>query len=242
MLHRTLYAQPHYIDYSDHADGQHIQSDFISTYRNGILNDNERAELLAIMNEETQKHLRAAYLQELENRLNEMDEYHHPAVIPGRRIVADIKQNLLDRNHAISVLHHTISLANTSAHDASFQKKADNFLRETGKINSAANNSIVLGMVYAFITACALACAITACVMTGMLAAPQWSMTAFSVGMLSVSGIVSGLVATGLFANGYCLKSTVKDLGAFGSAMSTNIPQENKAQDIDQEHFLLLHR
>ncbi len=201
------------------TDAPQPQQAYISLHKNNQLNAEERRKLLSIMTLASIYQLRNEYLTELEAALNHLDAVHHPAVIPGRQIIAEIRRNDSSDATILEILHYTLKLAATPADSHDFQQTAADYLQTSRNVNAQANGSYLVAACSAFAAACTIAVAITLGVMMGSIAATDIILSTLMYGLMGLVGLGFGLTSAGLFKDAHSMKKITRNMLEFEGAM-----------------------
>lgn len=194
------------------------QEAYISLHKSNQLNAEERRKLLSIMDNQAKLQLCNQYLTELDAILTRMDELHHPAVMPGRQIIADIRRKNSCHASILEMLHHTRKLATTPADSPDFQQTTNDYLQTSRRVNAEANGLYFMGACHVFAAACTIAATIAISVIMGP-AVADMVLNAFVYGMAAAASLVMALPSVFLFYNAHTMKNAANNMRAFESAM-----------------------
>lgn len=204
------------------TDSPQPQQAYMSLHMGNQLNAEQRRKLLSIMEHQAVMQLRDQYLAELDAILTQMDELHHPAVIPGRQIIADIRRKNSCHESILEMLHHTRKLATTPADSPDFQQTTNDYLQTSRRVNAQANGLYFMGAWSVFAAACMIAGTIAIGVIMGPGAADM-VMSAVVYGLAGVGSLMIGLQSIGFFNSAHTMKKAANNMHAFESAMHESV-------------------
>lgn len=227
--HTTYLSDPSSDTFIVFTDAPQPQQAYIALHKSNSLRAEERRKLLSIMTHASEVELCKQYLNDLETRLNQMDTIHHPAVKPGRQIIADIRRKQSSDPAILEVLHFTLKLAMTPADSPDFHQTTTDYLQTSRNVNAEANGSYLAGACIAFAAACTIAVTVALGVMMGSNTAADILINAVIYGLTGVMSLTIGIFSISLFNRGHTLKTAANNMRAFETAMHETPADEHRA-------------